>query len=159
MLVKWEWLSPSPETTAALGRWLGRHLWAGSFVALLGELGAGKTALAQGILAGAGVLRTGGSPTFPLLWEYQGGRLPVYHWDVYRVRGPWELEELGYEEYFFGGGICLVEWADQVAELWPREYLQIEMRPVPEGRLLQFEARGARYEALLEELRHADLGT
>ncbi|MCG0240039.1 MAG: tRNA (adenosine(37)-N6)-threonylcarbamoyltransferase complex ATPase subunit type 1 TsaE [Firmicutes bacterium] len=156
--MEWEWLSRSPEATAALGHRIGERLWPGSFVALVGDLGAGKTALAQGILAGLGVERSGGSPTFPLLWEYRGGRLPVYHWDVYRIRGLWELEELGYEDSFYGDGVCLVEWADKVEALWPPEHLRIDLEPVPEGRRVRLTARGARYEALLEELRHADPG-
>lgn len=149
--------STSPAHTAAIGEWLGRRLWAGAFVALQGDLGAGKTALATGILAGLGVERGGGSPTFPLLWEYPGGRLPVYHWDVYRVRGPEELEDLGYEDSFYGGGVCLVEWADRVRELWPEEHLAISLEYAGEGsRRLRLTAAGPKYGALLEELRHAD---
>lgn len=151
--------SASPAQTAAIGEWLGRRLWAGAFVALVGDLGAGKTALATGLLAGLGVERSGGSPTFPLLWEYPGGRLPVYHWDVYRVRHPEELEDLGYSDYFYGEGVCVVEWADQVRPLWPDEHLSVTLAHAgPTGRTLHVTAAGAKYETLLEELRHADPG-
>lgn len=146
----------SPEETRRLGRWLGERLLPGSFVALVGDLGAGKTHLSGGILNGLGVERTGGSPTFTLLWEYQG-RLPVYHWDVYRLRSPAELDDLGYEEYFYGEGVNVVEWADRVAELWPPDHLRIDLT-YGEGeqeRVLTFRGT-ARHAALLEELTHAD---
>lgn len=126
-------VSRSAGETGAIGRWLGERLWAGAFVALTGDLGAGKTVLAAGILAGLGIQRTGGSPTFPLLWEYPGGRLPAYHWDVYRVERPEELDELGYADSFFGEGVCLVEWADRVRGLWPAERLEIHLEPAASG--------------------------
>jgi tRNA threonylcarbamoyladenosine biosynthesis protein TsaE len=146
----------SPEETRRLGRWLGERLRPGDFIALVGDLGAGKTHLSGGILAGLGVERTGGSPTFTLLWEYQG-RLPVCHWDVYRLRSPEELEDLGYEEYFYGDGVNLVEWADRVEELWPEERLRIDLTygPGDTERVLAFTGSD-RYAKLLEELEHAD---
>lgn len=158
--------SRSPEQTDAIGRWVGQRLWPGAFVALIGDLGAGKTRLARAILAGLGVQRTGGSPTFTLLWEYEG-RLPVYHWDVYRMRGVAELEEVGYEEYFYGQGVCLVEWADKVEELCPPDHVRVEIAygsPTDPGghgldcRTLTLSARGEAGERLMEELAHADLG-
>ncbi|MDB4894642.1 MAG: putative ATPase or kinase [Firmicutes bacterium] len=146
----------SPAETRRLGRWLGERLQAGDFVALVGDLGAGKTHLSGGILTGLGVERTGGSPTFTLLWEYEG-RLPVYHWDVYRLHSPDELDDLGYEEYFYGDGVNLVEWADRVAALWPEEYLRIDLTygPGEEERVLTF-AGTERYAKLLEDLNDAD---
>jgi tRNA threonylcarbamoyladenosine biosynthesis protein TsaE len=144
--------------TERLGRWLGQRLRPGDFVALVGDLGAGKTHLSGGILQGLGVERTGGSPTFTLLWEYQG-RLPVYHWDVYRLCSPADLEDLGYEEYFYGDGVNLVEWADRIEPLWPEEYLRIDLT-YGEGeseRQARFTAT-SRYAQLLEELTHADFG-
>jgi len=152
-------ISRSPAETQALGRWLGERLRPGDFVALVGELGAGKTALSTGILAGLGVSRTGGSPTFTLLWEYEG-RFPVYHWDVYRLEDPEELEDLGFEEYFFGGhGVNLVEWADRVRPLWPDEVLEIALSygSGEQERVLVLSGTG-RYRPLLEELAHADFG-
>ncbi|MEW8977672.1 MAG: tRNA (adenosine(37)-N6)-threonylcarbamoyltransferase complex ATPase subunit type 1 TsaE [Symbiobacterium sp.] len=152
-------ISRSPDETLALGRWLGSRLRPGDFVALTGDLGTGKTALATGILAGLGVARTGGSPTFTLLWEYEG-RIPVYHWDVYRVDDPAELEDLGYEEYFFSEtGVNLVEWADRVRELWPDDVLEIALSygAGAEERVLAFTG-AERYRPLLEELAHAGFG-
>ncbi len=149
----------SPEETHRLGRLLGERLQAGDFVALVGDLGAGKTHLASGILEGLGVERTGGSPTFTLLWEYQG-RLPVYHWDVYRLCSPDDLEDLGFDEYFYGGeGVNLVEWADRVEALWPEDAIRIDLAygAGESERVLTFTAP-ERYTKLLEELTHADLG-
>lgn len=146
----------SPEETHRLGQWLGQRLKPGDFVALVGNLGAGKTHLSGGILTGLGVQRTGGSPTFTLLWEYEG-RLPVYHWDVYRLTSADELDDLGYEEYFYGDGVNLVEWADRITELWPDDHLRIELRyGVGESdRVLTFTGSD-RYAELLEDLAHAD---
>lgn len=149
----------SPEETLRLGRWLGRRLRSGDFVALIGELGAGKTRLSGGILAGLGVERTGGSPTFTLLWEYPNGRTPVYHWDVYRLRSPDEMEDLGYEEYFFGQGVNIVEWADRISALWPPEYLRIELGYGARENERTLAISGSdRFRSLLEELAHADFG-
>jgi tRNA threonylcarbamoyladenosine biosynthesis protein TsaE len=152
-------VSRDPAETRRVGVWLGERLQPGDFVALVGDLGAGKTALSAGILSGLGVTRTGGSPTFTLLWEYSG-RMPVFHWDVYRVKGPWELEDLGYEEYFFGShGVNLVEWADRVAELWPPDVLRIDLTygAGESERVITFTGSG-RYAALLEDLAHAGFG-
>lgn len=175
-----EQISPSPAATAELGRWLGERLWPGSFVALTGDLGAGKTVLATGILAGLGVERTGGSPTFTLLWEYRRGRIPAYHWDLYRLASPADLEELGYEESFYGDGVCIVEWAERVRELWPPEHLEIALghgaapaepgaapaappgaapaAPAGSIRRVRLTARGERYGRLLEERVRAGAG-
>lgn len=148
----------SPEETERLGRWLGERLQPGDFVALVGDLGAGKTQLAGGILAGLGVERTGGSPTFTLLWEYQG-RLPVYHWDVYRLHSPAELDDLGYEEYFYGNGVNVVEWAERVESLWPDHSLRIALAYGPDDNDRELALTGSpRYAKLLEELSHADFG-
>ncbi|HWI53212.1 MAG TPA: tRNA (adenosine(37)-N6)-threonylcarbamoyltransferase complex ATPase subunit type 1 TsaE [Symbiobacteriaceae bacterium] len=150
------YLSHSPEETRRLGRWLGARLQPGDFLALVGDLGAGKTHLSGGILEGLGVERTGGSPTFTLLWEYQA-RLPVYHWDVYRLCSPDDLEDLGYEEYFFGDGVNLVEWADRIEGFWPEDHLRIDLRYGSEesDRVIAFQGSG-RYAQLLEDLTHAD---
>ncbi len=152
-------VSRDPAVTQRLGIWLGERVRPGDFIALVGDLGAGKTALSTGILTGLGVARTGGSPTFTLLWEYNG-RLPVFHWDVYRVRSLEEMEDLGYEEYFFGGhGVNLVEWADRVERLWPPDYLRIDLTygDGENERVLTFSG-SARYAALLEAIAHADFG-
>ncbi|BDG62452.1 tRNA (adenosine(37)-N6)-threonylcarbamoyltransferase complex ATPase subunit type 1 TsaE [Caldinitratiruptor microaerophilus] len=165
-----ELVSHSPEETAALGRWLGERLWPGSFVALVGDLGAGKSVLAAGILSGLGVVRSGGSPTFTLLWEYRRGRVPAFHWDLYRLDPAGDLAALGYEDSFYGDGVCIVEWADRARDLWPPEHLEVQLAAVRGGaggpgpdagaaeRRLTFRPAGARYERLVEELRRAHAG-
>lgn len=148
----------STEATQELGRRLGRRLGPGDFVALVGDLGAGKTTFAQGLLQGLGVGRPGGSPTFTILVEYEG-RLPVYHFDVYRLRSPDELEDIGYADYFYGAGVAVVEWADRVRELWPAEYLLVELTLEPGGEhSLVFRAEGERCRRLVEGLDDAGPG-
>lgn len=95
----------------------------GQVIALIGDLGAGKTTLAKYIAEGLGVEERITSPTFTLIHEYQSGRLPFYHFDVYRLEDPEEMYELGYEEYFYGDGLCVVEWADKVEEMIPEDAL------------------------------------
>jgi tRNA threonylcarbamoyladenosine biosynthesis protein TsaE len=153
-------ITRSPEETGRLGRWLGERLQPGDFLALVGDLGSGKTHLSGGILKGLGVQRTGGSPTFTLLWEYQG-RIPVFHWDVYRLGSPEALEDLGYEDYFYGGdGVNLVEWADRIESLWPEEHLRIDLSYGDGENDRRVTIEGTpRYAPLLEELSHADFGT
>lgn len=112
------------EETSKIGEQLGRLLVKGSIVCLSGDLGAGKTAFTKGIAAGLGVTDYVTSPTYTIINEYEG-RLPVYHFDVYRLNDVEEMHELGYEEYFFGDGVVVVEWADIVKEVIPRERLWI----------------------------------
>lgn len=109
------------EETANFGLDLGKHLQKGDIVALIGDLGTGKTALTKAIARGLGITETITSPTFTIVQEYTSGRLPLYHFDVYRIQEPEELYELGYEEYFFGEGVCVIEWADLIEELLPDE--------------------------------------
>src|SRR5262245_63242178 len=112
--------------TEAFGRRLGAVLFPGAVVALVGQLGAGKTHLARAVAEGLGVKNpvAVNSPTFVLIQEYPA-RLPVYHFDAYRLSGPREFAELGVDEYFGGDGVCVVEWADKVAETIPAEHLSI----------------------------------
>lgn len=121
-------VSHSPEETADWGRKLGGLLGAGDVVALIGELGAGKTALAQGILRGLGVPDETyiASPTFTLINEYRG-RVPLYHLDFYRLDHPSDCANLGLEEYLGGAGVALVEWADKMAALLPGDHLAIRL--------------------------------
>ncbi|MEG0392527.1 MAG: tRNA (adenosine(37)-N6)-threonylcarbamoyltransferase complex ATPase subunit type 1 TsaE [Anaerovoracaceae bacterium] len=105
--------------TEAFGLALGRELAAGDVLALIGNLGTGKTALTKYIAKGLGIEERITSPTFTIVREYHQGRLPLYHFDVYRVEDPEELFEIGYEEYFYGKGVCVIEWADQIQELLP----------------------------------------
>jgi tRNA threonylcarbamoyladenosine biosynthesis protein TsaE len=142
---------PDLDATNAFGRRLGGLLFPGAVVALVGELGAGKTHLARAIAEGLGVPdgRVVTSPTFVLIQEYQG-RLPVSHFDAYRLRSEGEFAELGAAEYFEGGGVCLVEWADRVAGCLPSVYLRITLTITGEtSRRVLVEGRGWRYEALV----------
>lgn len=141
--------------TEALGRRLGELLVPGAVVALVGQLGAGKTHLTRGIAEGLGVRNplAVNSPTFVLIQEY-AGPVPVYHFDTYRLSGPREFAELGVEEYFTGDGVCIVEWADKVTEVLPKDHLRIEIEHTSEtGRLFTLTAFGERYEAIVAGLR------
>jgi len=144
----------SGEETAALGARLGRLLLPGDFVALVGELGAGKTQFAKGIAAGLQVDPDTPvtSPTYTILNIYQG-RLPLYHFDLYRLQGPEEIAELGFEEYFSGRGACVVEWAERLAEESPQDILTVTLEHAgTESRFVTFATAGKRSAQLLEQL-------
>jgi tRNA threonylcarbamoyladenosine biosynthesis protein TsaE len=146
---------PNPEATAVFGRRLGELLFPGAVVALVGTLGAGKTHLVRAIAEGLG-LRDGrvvSSPTFGLIHEYPA-RLPVYHFDVYRLRTIAEFIDLGAHEYFDAGGVCLIEWADKVESCLPAEYLRIEIEVTGEtSRRATIMGVGERYQQLVAKLR------
>jgi tRNA threonylcarbamoyladenosine biosynthesis protein TsaE len=144
----------SPEETGILGEKLGSILRAGDMICLYGGLGAGKTCFAQGIARGLGIEDTVTSPTFTLINEYYG-RLPFYHMDVYRLDSVMEMDDLGYEEYFYSGGVILIEWAEKINELLPEERLDITINRCPEEedcRQITISPRGERYRLLIEEL-------
>lgn len=115
----------SPEETAELGRRIGRQVEPGDIICLNGDLGVGKTVFTQGIADGLGIDEPVCSPTFTLIQEYDMGRIPLYHFDVYRISGPWDMDDLGYEEYFYGNGVCLVEWGCLIEELLPDNTIMI----------------------------------
>ncbi|ACA60507.1 tRNA (adenosine(37)-N6)-threonylcarbamoyltransferase complex ATPase subunit type 1 TsaE [Candidatus Desulforudis audaxviator] len=141
------------EKTRQVGEELGRLLEPGDLICIYGPLGAGKTALAQGVARGLGVTEAVVSPTFILIREYRG-RVPFYHFDAYRLHGPADLNLLGAEEYLAGDGVVLVEWADRVDPALPAERLDIVLDYGGENkRRLSFVPRGARYRALVEELK------
>ena len=119
---------PDLNATMAFGQELGENLQPGDVVALIGPLGAGKTHLARAIAEGLGIpdSRVVTSPTFALIHEYQG-RLPIFHFDVYRLRSPAEFLDLGVTEYFEAGGVCLIEWADRVIECLPDKRIVITL--------------------------------
>ena len=125
--MKKEWISLSPQDTFEIGKTLGQQAQKGEIYCLDGDLGAGKTMLSKGIGAGLGVTEPINSPTFTILQVYTGGRLPLYHFDVYRLGDPSELEELGYEEFFFGDGVCLVEWSELVEDYLPQDAVRIQI--------------------------------
>lgn len=149
-------ITKTPQELAYLGGRMAQLLQPGDFLALDGDLGAGKTLFTQGLAQGLEVVEEISSPTFTIIHEYESGRLPLYHMDVYRIKHPEEMYDLGYEEYFYGNGITVVEWAQLIAELLPEEYLGIEIAIVPEGRELRFSPYGAHYEHILEELTGCD---
>lgn len=107
--------------TRAFGIELAKEAKPGQVIALAGDLGTGKTALTRYIAEGLGVKETITSPTFTIIQEHKSGRLPLYHFDVYRVSDPEELFEIGCEEYFYGDGVCVIEWADLIYDLLPEE--------------------------------------
>lgn len=142
----------SAEETKALAQRLAAELSEGDVLNLTGELGAGKTAFSQGLAAGLGVEDRVTSPTFSIIKEYSG-RLPLYHMDVYRLSSPAELVDLGYEEYFFGDGVTVVEWGDKVSELFPPDFLEIvfELDGI-DGRKITFIPRGRRWSEMIGRL-------
>ncbi len=113
--------------TWELGRRLGAQAKPGQVYALIGDLGTGKTVLSQGFAKGLGVEEPVNSPTFTILQIYEEGRLPFYHFDVYRIGDVEEMEEIGYEDCFYGTGVSLVEWADLIEEILPQEYIRISI--------------------------------
>ncbi len=115
----------SREETFELGRRIGESAAPGSVFTLIGDLGVGKTVLTQGVAAGLGITGPVSSPTFTILQVYDEGRIPFYHFDVYRIGDISEMDEIGYEDYFFGDGICIVEWANLIEELLPEHYTEI----------------------------------
>ena len=140
--------------TAAFGRGLGALLEKGMVIALKGELGAGKTTLVKAVATGLGILEEDVcSPSYTLINEYEG-RLPVYHFDLYRLTDSSELYELGYDDYLEGEGISIVEWADAVPDALPGEYLSIKIDIVSDDeRCFTVTAAGKRYETLVAELK------
>lgn len=113
--------------TKAFGHQLGKHLKPGSVVALFGDLGTGKTTLTKAIGKSLGIDEIITSPTFTIIQEYREGKLPLYHFDVYRLQSEEELLDLGYEEYFYGEGVSIIEWADKIQGLLPKDTISIYM--------------------------------
>ncbi|MDE5697746.1 MAG: tRNA (adenosine(37)-N6)-threonylcarbamoyltransferase complex ATPase subunit type 1 TsaE [Lachnospiraceae bacterium] len=110
-----------PEETFAAGRKLGLTARPGEVYTLNGELGVGKTVFTQGVAAGLGIAEHVNSPTFTIVQVYETGRMPFYHFDVYRIGDIEEMDEIGYEDYFYGDGICVIEWAERIRELIPED--------------------------------------
>jgi tRNA threonylcarbamoyladenosine biosynthesis protein TsaE len=140
--------------TIALGEKFGKMLRPGDFVALFGDLGSGKTRFAQGVALGVGVSPSTcvTSPTYTIMNEYFGA-VPLYHFDLYRLGGDSDVAELGFEEYFYGQGICLVEWAERLASELPDEFLKVSFyHEGNEVRRILFEGFGDRYLELLRVL-------
>lgn len=118
----------SPEETFNIGKEMGAKVKPGQVYCLSGDLGVGKTVFTQGFARGMGITDNVNSPTFTIVQVYDEGRLPLYHFDVYRIGDVCEMDEIGYEEYFFGEGVCLIEWAELVKEILPAnvKWIKIE---------------------------------
>ena len=114
------------------GKKIGEAAQPGQVYTLIGDLGAGKTVLTQGVAAGLGISEPVNSPTFTILQIYEEGRMPFYHFDVYRIGDVEEMEEIGYEDCFFGNGLCLIEWADLIREILPDHYWEIRIEKEPQ---------------------------
>lgn len=117
----------SPEETFALGRSLGEAGGQGRIYALEGDLGVGKTVFTQGFASGLGIAGPVNSPTFTILQVYEEGRLPFYHFDVYRIGDVEEMEEIGYEDCFYGEGVCLIEWGNLIKEILPEDSIWVKV--------------------------------
>ena len=115
----------SSEETFALGQKLGEQAKAGQIYTRNGDLGVGKTVFTQGIARGLGITEAVSSPTFTIVQVYEEGRLPFYHFDVYRIGDIEEMEEIGYDDYFFGNGVCMIEWAELIEELIPENSIHV----------------------------------
>ncbi|MCR5430911.1 MAG: tRNA (adenosine(37)-N6)-threonylcarbamoyltransferase complex ATPase subunit type 1 TsaE [Eubacterium sp.] len=119
--------SLSEKDTFDLGKKLGENAKPGQIVCIDGDLGVGKTVFTKGFAEGLGVKDDVVSPTFTIIQEYTDGRLPMYHFDVYRIGHPDEMYDIGYEEYFYGDGVCLIEWSSRIEELLPEESIHINI--------------------------------
>lgn len=147
-------ISGSAAETVAIGERLGALLGEGDFIALTGELGSGKTQFARGVAAGIGVdpAVPVTSPTYTLMNLYHG-RLPLYHFDLYRLVGDQDVADLGFEEYFYGTGVCLVEWAERLGCLLPEERLTVLFSYLDDNsRNISFEPYGERYEEIVKNM-------
>ncbi|MCX6010676.1 MAG: tRNA (adenosine(37)-N6)-threonylcarbamoyltransferase complex ATPase subunit type 1 TsaE [Chloroflexi bacterium] len=143
----------SPEQTQEFGTRLGKIARPGDVILLVGKLGAGKTCLTQGIAWGLGIKEYAASPSFVLVRELKG-RLPLYHLDFYRLENLAEIAELGLDEYFYGRGVSVVEWAEKALSLLPPENLLIEMEYISEtGRRLKLKPSGKRYREMVARLK------
>ena len=115
----------SPEETFAVGKSLGEKAFPGQVLTLTGDLGVGKTVFTQGLAEGLGIEEPVNSPTFTIVQVYEEGRLPFYHFDVYRIGDIEEMDEIGYEDYFYGDGLTMIEWANLIEEILPDHYREI----------------------------------
>lgn len=115
----------SADETYEYGRKMGCEACPGDVYCLTGDLGVGKTVFTQGFASGLGVEEPVSSPTFTIVQEYKGEKMPFYHFDVYRIGGVEEMDEIGFDDYIYGGGVCLIEWADLIREILPEDFVGI----------------------------------
>lgn len=144
-------ISRSFEETQEIGKFIGEKARPGDVYLLVGQLGAGKTCLTRGLLWGLGSGESARSPTFVIISHYVG-RLILYHMDFYRLNDAQEAFDLGIDEYFYGNGVCVVEWADRVPEVFPEDYMKINIEYLDDNcRQLCFSTKSVCYSNLLEE--------
>ena len=117
----------SAEETYKIGEQMGREAKAGDVLCLVGDLGVGKTVFTQGFAAGLGITEPVSSPTFTIVQTYDEGRMPFYHFDVYRIGDIEEMDEIGYEDYFYGSGVTMIEWANLIEEILPQDYQEVQI--------------------------------
>ncbi len=140
------------KQTKDLAEKLSKLVNKGDIICLTGDLGAGKTTFTQSFAKGLEIEEPVTSPTFTIIQEYEG-RIPLYHFDVYRITHPTEMEDIGYEEYFFGNGVCVIEWASLIEELIPKEHLWITITVEgPTERKVCLKGTSKYYESIIEEL-------
>lgn len=123
--MKMEYDSYSSDDTFNLGRKIGENARQGQIICLNGDLGVGKTVFTQGFAKGLGIAEPVSSPTFTILQVYEDGRMPLYHFDVYRITDIDEMNEIGYDDYFFGEGVCLIEWPELILEIIPDDAIKV----------------------------------
>lgn len=157
IMMKLQMISKEEKDTLQIAETLANYLEEGMVLTLSGDLGVGKTTFTKGIAKGLQIEARITSPTFTIVKEYEG-RLPLYHMDVYRLE--YAEEDLGFDEYFYGDGISVVEWAEFIEEFLPENYLAIQIERIDDRiRSITFTAEGKKYETLLEKLRNSTLGS
>jgi len=148
-----EFIVESVNKTMNIGKKIGSLACAGDIICLTGDLGSGKTHFTKGIAEGLGISDNITSPTFTIVNEYEG-RIKLYHFDVYRVNDPDEISAIGFDEYIFGEGICVIEWSNYIRDLIPEEYISINIMKIPEEdtnfRKIIIEYKGDRYNYIKE---------
>ncbi len=151
-------ISQSVSNTIKIGRVIAKNLKPADIICLFGELGSGKTVLTKGIATGLKIPQDKViSPSFVLIRIHNDGRLPLYHFDLYRLEKPQDILALGYEEYLFGEGVTVVEWADRLKRIMPSEFLKINLSLLADSRrLIKFSSYGGRYKELLKDI-HEDI--
>lgn len=120
-------ISRSAEETFAYGRRMAENAWPGEVICLEGDLGVGKTVFTKGFAAGLGITEPVSSPTFTILQEYSEGRMPLYHFDAYRIEDPEEMDEVGFDDYIYGEGVCIIEWAGRIEEMLPLDRITLRI--------------------------------
>lgn len=146
-------LSKSPEETASIGKRLTKHLKGGDIICFFGDLGSGKTTLIKGIAEGLKINpKKVNSPTFVIMNVYEG-RSTLFHFDLYRLEDIQGINSIGFDEFLYGNGVSVIEWADRLGTFLPEEYLKIEMmHKKPEERMIRLTAKGWRYNQLIEKI-------